>query len=327
MLFLLPLLALPWLTAAPARAADPAESTAVKESNALFEKKLALWTQELDRIEARLNSPAVPFPSELDKVRTALTEIESMAAVSAAEIGVEVAEQRALVDALGPPPAADQPPEPEAMAQSRERLMTALGKVETKIRRLELVRKRATQLLDQGVRLARAQIRERLLEHYPVPIRPTVAVKGLTDFAAVMAEILAAPFVFLARDIDIERWAQTLPATGLAFGATIFGGFLARHWLQRRWPRDPAQRHPSPGQRMAAQLTVVLARGLLPAAMIAAPVAVIHSEGLLTGLGGDVLSAPVAAAKPTAAPPDSATRPQSQCRRRSEYQSRTWSRV
>ncbi|MFQ5468413.1 MAG: hypothetical protein ACE5DS_09805, partial [Kiloniellaceae bacterium] len=144
------------------------------------------WAQSLDRTARELSiQPLSKARARVLLDRLAAIQVEAHAIKTAAQSAIEpLAKQR---DALGPPPAEDQPPEDEAITKERDKIAADIADYENRIRRADLTIARAKELSEQIAARTLERSIELLLHQYPLPFAPgtvAVAASDLLDKAA-----------------------------------------------------------------------------------------------------------------------------------------------
>lgn len=282
------------LLAAVPRNADAALVDDYQEL-ARVELSLVTWEQSLGDIERRLSGPERFEPKEGDQLRTDLAAIDAEAADAQARITKESQQTQQLLDSLGATPETGQPEESPAIAASRRTLEQTAAKLNGYAKRLELIRKRVTQLSQTVGERERAEITRELLDVFPSPLSPSVAIAGARDFLEVFRKIVEAPILFLVEDFDRQLWWNGAPAILLTVLAVFAAWWISRAYLWRRYGRDPAVASPTYARKVLAEILVVLLGGILPMLMVVAPVGVIASLDVVTGLSHDIMVAAAAA--------------------------------
>src|SRR5690606_545337 len=102
-----------------------------------------------------------------------LRAIRSEAAALKARLEGPRAGARRALDALGPPPAADAPPEPEAVAAPRRGLEARAAEIEAAARLSDVNIETANRLLDRIAEIRRERFFERALQPRASVLHPT----------------------------------------------------------------------------------------------------------------------------------------------------------
>lgn len=182
---------------------------------------------------------------------------------------------------LGPPPAEGEPAEAESITEVRRQYAERLSAARARISEANLALTRINQISARLAALSRESLERELTKGWPIPVLPEVLAKGATDFVAVVRYIIGVP----------ETWYQSLTADertrlhrnlwSTAALAPIFAvaWFLRGLLLRRFGPRPDVGTVISYSRRLLAAITVALARGLIPAALIAGVLAWINRSG------------------------------------------------
>lgn len=167
--------AAPAPAAAPPQAAQPAPppapaqdsfAHAARETGVDINAKIAEWSGELDRIDKELEGARVRY-RELDRHRERLDAVRGDVDGFLNQIRPRVDAFKAQVESLGPAPAKDQPPEPEAVAKQRADWDAILGSLTTARNAGEAARVRSSQIIAKVQDIRRRHFTERLFERVP----------------------------------------------------------------------------------------------------------------------------------------------------------------
>lgn len=113
-----------------------------------FSQLVDLWTLQLDRVAAGADQPNL-LPAEIDSLREQATDVRTAATAAAALARNDLADTKKLLAPLEVKPAADAPPESDAVKAERQRLTELATISEGRVKQGELVIARADQLLDR----------------------------------------------------------------------------------------------------------------------------------------------------------------------------------
>ncbi|MCC7413419.1 MAG: mechanosensitive ion channel family protein [Gammaproteobacteria bacterium] len=235
------------LYALVAAAADPGASRATE------------WERVLDRAERSLARPGIG-PEELQALREAVQSVRDAARLAAQTARAEANTQRALLDALGPSPAAGEPAESREIVAKRTALEKLIAAAGGRMKAADLAGRRAQSLSEQ---LAAVELRQRasgLLVRGPSPLDPS------SWFAA--AGQLEHAYENLQKTRDTSEYKPPLLilvpvfAVLVSIALAVGGGMRT---LLRRFGRDEALAEPSYPRRVLAAVMVALGRGLIPA--------------------------------------------------------------
>ncbi len=236
------------------------------------------WTRDLDRARDYTRG-ALQTAERTGRVRARVLAIRTEATAARDAAGAEAAAAQRLLDALGPPPADDEPPEPDDVAANRAEFGENLQFYRARVAQAELTIARAGEILSALTELARAELLEELFTAYPYPLAP--------DTLWTAAPAVAERFLALARAPG--EWWRTLPAERrspallwrpfavLAVAAAL--GWAIRRMVLARFGRTSAIETPSYTRRFVGAVAEGLASGVLPALILA---------GLLWRAGSDV---------------------------------------
>ena len=161
--------------AAPAPAPHPAANyeEAARETGVDVNAKMRDWDADLDRIEADLDSKNLRS-RDLDRNRERLDGIRDDIDGFLDNVRPRVDAFKAQVESLGPPPAKDQPDEPEALAKQREEWNATFGNLTVVKNAAEALRNRSTQMGGKLQDMRRRRFTERLFERVPEAHSPKI---------------------------------------------------------------------------------------------------------------------------------------------------------
>jgi small-conductance mechanosensitive channel len=272
-----------WLGAAAAGHAQQAGSERP------FNLMAAEWLAQLDRLTLAVARPALTS-AEARNYREELTRLRDQALSQKQAQDAQAQAVRGLLGALGPPPAADAPPEPQPVANQRKELGEQLAHYEGRARQAELALRRADQLLAQLSAAEHTAFAERLLQAGPIPVLPSVLWSAAVELQQVAAAGLDRSVQLARALLAPDQWPRTLATVVIvvALGALVAGPI--RRWIARRFGRDPALAHPSYARRLGAATAEGVAVGLLPALLVLGLLWRAGARGLIAGRALEVVS-------------------------------------
>jgi small-conductance mechanosensitive channel len=251
---------------------------------------VADWARDLDRAEAELNNPLLSR-LEPEELRAIVAQVRAAATAAKAEAEKNAAEVQRFLTAMGPPPGAAEPPEPENISKQRAKYIDDRDIYAARVSQSELAIARANVLSRAISDSAQQRLLERLLHSYPFPLAPATLNRGLADVAGRIAALSAAPGIWWnglssdGRDKVIFRLVVLLPLIVLA-------GLAIRFFLLRWLGRDPAIEAPSYTRRFTGSVAEGVAGGIIPALIFAGLLWRANSEkALIFGLFAEVATA------------------------------------
>lgn len=276
LLFVAPIWAPAW---AQGQAPAP-DAVAVKE-----------WTRQLDAAQKYTDGRdgtgdlAALMLEQLARLRVDAAGAKAAAVKQADDI------QR-LIDALGPPPGEGAPSESAEIASKRREYEKMLAVQKARIAQAEFADTRAGTLQDALSSQRRVALVDRLQRRQPLPIRPNVVIAAMGDLVRVVEALIRSPVDWYTGLGDEQREQpgpyQAMFVLILLAGAV--GGWALRRSLLFRFGYDPAIANPVYSRRLLAAVAEGAARGLVPAALVAAAYFWLISPGaLLSGLFGDLV--------------------------------------
>jgi small-conductance mechanosensitive channel len=257
-----PWLALLLLVMAGVAAAQPLPAKPTKPFTTLMNE----WTRQLQQAEAYLDgvqqtrAQTESWIATIDALRT-----EAIAARDRAR--TDLAKAQELLDALGAPPADDQPPESDEVRRKREEHNEAVTQLRARVTQAELTIARAEQLRARLNDLTLTDFVSTLLAPYPLPYDPATWRDGLTEAYRVARgaarDVLDWRRELSRRDSELTVFIHLLLLTA----AAALAGWVLRGLLLRRFGRT-ADPDPSYTRRFGGAVAEAAARGLIPAALV-----------------------------------------------------------
>jgi potassium-dependent mechanosensitive channel len=202
-----------------------------------FSQLIDTWTRTLDRIAARSDQPTL-LPVEIDALRDQANDVRAAAAAAAALARADLADTRRLLAPLEPrpaggtgtdKPAADPPPDTDAVKAERERLTDQATISESRVKQCEVIVVRADQQLERLNKLRTQVVMETLLHREASPLSASVWAQLRPQFAAATHALVAA-FDTWARNGLAALSSGEQDLTPLAFWAVFTIGLW---WIAR----------------------------------------------------------------------------------------------
>ena len=159
-----------------------------------FAQQIDIWTRTLDRIAARIDQPAV-LAIEIDALRDQATDVRTQAAAAATVARGELADTKRLLAPLEPKagpdekPAADQPPDTDAVKAERTRLTEQAAISESRVKQSEVIVVRADQLLERMTKLRNQVVIATLMHRDASPLSSVVWTRLGTELSATLHEL------------------------------------------------------------------------------------------------------------------------------------------
>lgn len=277
----------PMMPAGPAMAqgpATPAEGPAAPD--------FPRWQEEATAIEGLIADPEVSDGALEARRQQLVTWRETFQAAQGANTG-RISTLRSQLEALGPAPAADAPPEAPEIAERRSDLSTQINTLEAPGIAAVEAYSRADNLIKEIDRILRDRQAEALLEVWPSPLSPGNWADALRAAAASLTGMAAEIGRNSASDFRMAHLRSNLPLIGvlLVFAAVVL--LRGRRWMEAATARLQ-ENATARGSRVASQV-VSLGQVVLPVAGVLALSRAIE----LTGMAGPRLQ-PVIHALPWA---------------------------
>lgn len=274
---------------------SPLESPRAQNEEQSFSEQAAGWTSEMDVIESLIaNTDLTPEAS--DSIKTTLARItrEAQQAKSAAE--ERLADLKPRLDSLGEAPE-EATPEQAPVQKERGRLETAIGDANSQISLSELAITRAAGLEARIGQAQRSQLVQRLSEQGPLPYDPSVMAgvpQTLAAYVATLGEAARAWWLTLPQD---RRGASAALQPLLLVALVFVAAWWIRRFLLRRFGHFPTEEPPPYSRRLLGAIADGVAKGILPAAILAiiivrtqTPDSLLYGDfGTLVGLAAESL--------------------------------------
>ena len=196
-----------------------------------------------------------------------------------------------LLQAIGPPPPKDSPPEAREIADKRERYNRQITAARARIAEADLAIVRASGLEES---LSRERIERLLGEIYrrtPIPISPGVLAKGVPEIVVEVRRILRSPWDWFAKlPPGVDGAAVFLPGIGVLMLGVVLGWGIRRSVL-RMFGRDPEMQDTSYARRFGSAIAKGVGNSILPGAgLVALYIWVTRPGALVSGLFGVALT-------------------------------------
>ncbi|MCC7046106.1 MAG: mechanosensitive ion channel family protein [Alphaproteobacteria bacterium] len=255
----------------------------------LFSQMAADWLARLDRLTLSIARPGMTS-AEARNYREDLGKLRDAALAQKQINDTQVQSVRALLDVLGPPPAADAAPEPAGVATQRKDLGDQLATFEGRGRQAELCVRRADNLMAQLSSAEHTAFAERLMQVGPVPLLPSVLWDAAIDLRDALASGLRQAVEQLHAMRQDGRWVRGIVALAVV---SLVGWLTAgplRRGIVRYFGRDPAIAAPSYARRLTAAMAEGIAVGLLPALLLLAVLWHANTRGVLSGRALEIVT-------------------------------------
>ncbi len=238
----------------------PLLSTQPRAADDNFDNMVAGWELTLDELEVTAAAGALD-EAQFQEVRDTLLGIIEQARAAAATAKGTVGITKQMIDALGPPPVAGEPAEPEVIASERKRLGDSISLYTARVRQAELAATRADILLRTANSQRMAIFTETLFRRGAPPLLPET-------WAEIPAQLLYLHDLLFDADAarSKPRYSEQLRILLVVAGVIAFGiGIPLRRWLRRRYGPRASVEQPTYRQRVLAAVVEAVVRGLMPA--------------------------------------------------------------
>jgi potassium efflux system protein len=193
------------------------------------------------------------------------------------------------LDALGPPPAAGQPREAAAVADSRRQLAVRLQSAQDSTKQAELALTRIVALQDEVADEARRQFTRQLLYRGASPFNPDFWRSGIEDIGAISTQVAAIPAQWWAADEGRRPGRTTLLQIVIVIAVAGILLIPMQRWLSRHYGIQAHIESPSPVRRTIAAFTVLLRCTAMPLVVLWAAYGVLLGNDWLNGLMGSMV--------------------------------------
>jgi small-conductance mechanosensitive channel len=239
-----------------------------------FSKTVADWNRKLAAVEDYV-AGIERDPARSDEFQDLADEVKASALSERARAQRAVDTLELLMEALGPPPAEGEAPEDLDVTAQRNQYKADVTDYRGRIALAELALTRATSLEERISALYFGRLITTLRTRYPSPLLPATLVTAVPEAGQVLARIAATPR---------ESGAQLAPRDFVMIVGALIVGWILRRALLQRFGRDPTITEPRFTQRLIGAIAEGLARGVIPAAVIA--VVLIRASVSETVVGG-----------------------------------------
>ena len=203
----------------------------------------------------------------------------------------ELIQSEKLLNAIGPPPAKDNPPEAKEIADKRERYKRHVTSARARIAEADLAIVRAAELEESFSRERFERLLGEIYRRTPIPIASGVLAKGVPEIAVEVRRILHSPRDWFAKlPPEVGGAAVVLPGIVVLILGVVFGWGIRRSVLSM-FGRDLGMLKPSYARRFGSAITEGVGNSILPGAGLAALYMWVTRPGaLLSGFWGEALT-------------------------------------
>lgn len=283
-------LALAITLALPAASVGSAQAQSPAPAGSIESRKPTDWDAALGAVVRQLRDPRmddegfIALRASLDRLRVAATEERDQfkQATSAAQT---------QLDALGPAPAAGQPRESAAIADSRRQLSARLQAMQDGVKQSELALARIVAMQDEVADEARQQFTRQLIYRGASPFSPAFWRDGLADIGSAAEAVKAAPQAWWEAADNRRAGSTTLMQMAVVALLAVVLVIPMQRWLHRHYGVHSDVQEPSPVRRTVAAFTELMNRTAMPLAVLWAAYGVVAGNGWTSGLVGTLLHA------------------------------------
>jgi len=263
---------------------------APRETARPFTAITAEWNRKLAAIEQYVTG-LNRDPARSDEFRALADQVRASALTERARAQRTLETLQKLLNALGPPPAQDAPPENPDIAAQRAQYQQDITDYKARVAQADLAQTRANELEDQISALFVERLIAKLSVRFPSPLLPETVSAALPEAGHVLAAILSTPTTWWHNLPERERRPGVIFRSLAFLIIAIFGGWAIRHALLTRFGPDPGIDEPTFARRLVGAVAEGLARGIIPAAIVGMLLFRTLAEGsILEGPFADVVS-------------------------------------
>ena len=196
-----------------------------------------------------------------------------------------------LLNAIGPPPGKDSPPESSEIADKRERYKRQVTTARARIAEADLTIVRAAELEESFSRERFERLLGEIYRRTPIPIAPGVLAKGVPAIAVEVRSILRSPGDWFAKlPPGVGGTAVFLPGIVVLIVGVVFGWAIRRSILSM-FGRDTGILEPSYARRFSSAIADGVGNSILPGLVLAALYIWVTRPGaFVSGLFGAALT-------------------------------------
>ncbi len=228
------------------------------------------WNAEIDAVDEQLDNDTLK-PLAIENLRRKLSDIIAAANRAQEKSRAHADDIEGLLNALGPPPGENDPPEAADVAEERKALQEQFKWHNGNVLQIALALRRAQHALSELGKHNRSQLTERLLKSTAPPVSGdmwrTAGAEFTRHFAAAFAQQPAAWVRSLSVSDELLRKVVYLSLLSLLFA---IGVLPLRKWLRRRFGWRDTAGEPDYGDRLIAAVTEGACRGLIPVVFVIA---------------------------------------------------------
>ena len=225
------------------------------------------WTATLEQVTADLAAPdlsathAERLKAELAAILASTRKVKETAAA-------QIKPLRAELDALGPPPEPEKPPELPEIAAQRKKIGDAIAALQGRITQAELTVARTNELAQALAARSLQHSIDILLKAYPLPLAPRTIEIALPEFLANIMLLARSPFDWWRGLSDDERERVVFLRFAIVVVLAIGIGWAIRRALIRWFGRDSTVEAPTYARRLTGAIAAALAYGIVPSLIL-----------------------------------------------------------
>ncbi len=227
------------------------------------------WDAVLTRAEKALVRPDISDEA-LEGLDASLHALQTAARKAADAAKPDITKIKDELAALGPPPVAEAPAEPQTVAERRKSLGDRLALTEGAIKEADVAIARAEHALEKVSALRRIRFTERITARGLSPLDPEVWRTAWPELTGLLQQAVRGTSDWLQRENSLSQLlgkGWRIPAGVLV---AVMLAWPLRLWLLRRFGYISLEGEPSYRQRLRAALLNGVVRSLLPSAAVIA---------------------------------------------------------
>ena len=253
-----------------------------------IEHALQEWERTLSEAQQALEDDFED--ADMGSIKRELQAILNRAGDIQGRVSTRKEAARRQLDQLGEAPAEDDPPEDESVREMRQELERSTAAYAGQQTRIDLVKSRASDLLEDVAWWKQRRFRQQFLQQSPTPLSLSAWREAAVVGGELGMTLLRSPGVWWREQQEAEhdRIALVLLLSMPVIGLLL--GWPMRRWLLRHLGRDAEEDDPSFARRIIGAVGDGVANAVVPAAIIGLVVAALWSQDVLTGVFGSALN-------------------------------------
>lgn len=233
-----------------------------------FGRAVKDWTWTFEQISAFAQQPDLD-PDQAEDYLQDLTEISDLATRFLAGGNARIKTLERLTMALGAAPVEGAEPEPAELAAKRKKNIEEVAFYHARVAEAALAIVRAEELESAILSRRREALLNTIFQRYPLPFLPSTIQVAVPELLAKFRSIGYLPFNWWEGLTPGQRQEMSLQYLVIVVILAGLIGWAGRSYLLRNFGRDLNLANPGYGRRLVAAIAEGLARGIIPALILA----------------------------------------------------------